>query len=219
MSQMARDDSTTRSRKAAEVLRARAALGIPLFQDIPPFHYQRSRSMFSKSPSVIVMSFVVVFAATPLRAQHTQGHEPQSRSGGRSALGPAATPGSLLRASDETLRALHAAVASGDRQLSERRVGAYVEAVDSLGAWSDGVDLTLVERDLSKAVAAIERHTKRLSELSAQAPPEFREVLEPALDASRRAGDSARAARETARSEGTSAGRHKNMGRADCGRH
>lgn len=175
--------------------------------------------MLSKSGSVIVLSFLVLFAATPLRAQHSQGHAPQAGPGGGGSVGPAATLGSLLKASDEAMRGLGAAVDGGDRQLAERWAEAYVDAADDLGAWSDGADLTRIERDLSRAVAALERQTKRLTDLSTQAPRELREVLGSALDAAHRASDMARAAREEARSAGTSAGHHKNTRRGGCGRH
>ena len=174
--------------------------------------------MFSKSRSVAVMSFLVLFAATPGRAQHAQGHAPQGNSGGGSP-GSAVTLGSLMRAADEAMRSLDAAVDSGDQRLVESRAQAYVEVADNLGAWSDEADLTRIERDLSRAVAVLDRHAKRLSGLSAQAPREFREPLGSALYAARRAGDAARAAREEARSAGAKAGHHQDTRRGGCGHH
>ena len=171
--------------------------------------------MLSKSRSV-VMSFLVLFAATPGLAQHAQCHAPHGNSGGGS-TGPAVTLGSLMRASDEAMRSIDAAVDSGDRQLVESRAQAYVEVADNLGAWSDDADLTRIERDLSRAVAVLDRHAKRLNDLSAQAPREFREALGAALDAARRAGDAAQAAREEARSTGAKAGHHQDTRRGGCG--
>lgn len=170
--------------------------------------------MSTKSRSVIVMSFLVLFAATPLRAQHPQGHAPQGAPGGGGSLKPAATLGGLLRASDEAMRALDAALDGGDRQLVGRWAEAYVEAADNLAEWSDAGDLA--ERDLSRAVALLNRQTKRLSELSAQASPDLREALGSALDAAHRASDTIRAAQEEARSPGTGAGHHRNTRRRGC---
>ena len=124
-----------------------------------------------------------------------------------------------MRAADEAMRSLDAAVDRGDRQLVESRAQAYVEVADNLGAWSDEADLTRIERDLSRAVAVLDRHAKRLSGLSAQAPREFREPLGSALYAARRAGDAARAAREEARSAGAKAGHHQDTRRGGCGHH
>ena len=170
--------------------------------------------MSTKSSYVIVMSCLGLFAATPLRAQHPQGHAPQGAPGGGGSLKPAATLGGLLRASDEAMRALDAALDGGDRQLVGRWAEAYVEAADNLAEWSDAGDLA--ERDLSRAVALLNRQTKRLSELSAQASPDLREALGSALDAAHRASDTIRAAQEEARSPGTGAGHHRNTRRRGC---
>lgn len=172
--------------------------------------------MLSKSRFLIVTSFLFIFAATPLRAQHSEGHTPQVASGGAGSLGPATTLGSLLSVSDEAMRALDAAVDGGDRQLAERWAAAYVEAADNVAAWFDDADPTQVQRELSRAVAALGRQTTRLSELNAQTLREHRPALGSALDASRRADDALAAAREDGRSTATSAGHHRNTRRRGC---
>jgi hypothetical protein len=176
--------------------------------------------MWSKRHSVMVASFLILLAAgTPLYAQHPQGHTQPPTSREADSAGPPTTLGSLLRASDEAMRALEAAVEDADRQLAVRWAEGYVAAAEALADYAGGADLARIARDLSRADAALERQTKLLRELSARAPRELRDALGAALDAARRAGDTIRAAREEARSAGAGVSHHQSERRGGCGHH
>lgn len=154
-------------------------------------------------------------------AQH-EGHAPRDR-GAERVTRDAPSVATLLKHSDESLRAIGRALEGSDPRLLGDPLRDFVGAMDAIEAYFDaaGGDPERTRKEATKAQRALERHAARLGDLSGRAPEDLKEGLSAALDACDRALDATAAAGEEAAQALAQGGGHHGSGRrgVGCGHH
>lgn len=159
-----------------------------------------------------LMSLLIAAPAWP------QTHDHSGATQGMDAV-PCASCGGLagiLKAEDESLRAIARAVEGGDPRTVGELTLRFMSITELLGDYFDS-DEPRSAKDITRARKALERHVRALGELADHASsPEARQPLDAAHDASLRALEGVEAAALTA-TPAQSSGHHGSSSGGRCG--
>ncbi len=176
------------------------------------FQEKQERQTMRTSRMLTLVSLLTAAPAWP------QAHDHSGPTQGMASMRHAVPGGlsGLLKAEDETLRAIERAVQREDLPTVGALASRFVSAADLLGDYFGG-DEPRSAKELARARKALERHVRRLGELAARvSSQEAREALEAAADASQRALEAVQTA-AIAAAPAESGGHHGRSSGGRCG--